>query len=72
MSKDTFTDKFDLDKISLELWLSLLDAHFLYMGITNSQEDLDKKKHFLLVSLGSEVYSALGRLCAPELPHTVI
>ena len=55
MLKDRVIDKFDPNKISLELWLSLLDAHFMFLGISDSQEDLQKKKHFLLVSLGSEV-----------------
>ena len=70
MSKDRHIDKFDPNKISLDLWLSLLEAHFAFLGITSSQDDLHKKKHLLLVSLGSEVYSVLGRVCAPELPHT--
>ena len=70
MSKDRHIDRFDPDKISLELWLSLLEAHFVYLGIARSDEDLNKKKHLLLVSLGSEVYSVLGRICAPDLPHT--
>ena len=70
MSKDRHIDRFDPNKISLDLWLSLLEAHFSYMGITSSEDDLDKKKQLLLVSLGSEVYSVLGCICAPELPHT--
>ncbi|XP_068234165.1 uncharacterized protein [Palaemon carinicauda] len=31
---------------------------------------LMKKKNALLVSLGTEVFSVLGNLCAPDLPHT--
>lgn len=53
-------------KISLDLWLSLLEANFQYREI---KEDATKKA-VLLVSLGSEAYSVLGNLCAPELPHT--
>ena len=71
MSKERHIDRFDPDKISLDLWLSLLEAHFQYIGITgNSAEDLGKKKNLLLVSLGSDVYAVLGRICAPDLPHT--
>ena len=57
---------FDSKKISLELWLSLLEAHLSHQGIT----DEAKKKNYLLVSVGTEVYSVLGNICAPDLPHT--
>ncbi|XP_076059269.1 uncharacterized protein LOC143035931 [Oratosquilla oratoria] len=71
MSKDRHIDRFEPDRISLHLWLSLLEAHFQYTGITgNSEEDLVKKKNLLLVSVGSVVYAELGRICAPDLPHT--
>lgn len=59
-------DAFDSSKISLELWLSLLEAHFAHLGITEES----KKKNGLLVSVGTETYSVLGNLCAPDLPHT--
>ena len=57
---------FDAQKISLDLWLSLLEANFQYHSI----KDDANKKAVLLVSLGTEVYSVLGNVCAPELPHT--
>ena len=70
MSKDRNIDRFDPAKISLELWLSLFEAHCMYLGIaSDSTENVTKKKHLLLVSLGSEVYAVLGRICAPDLPH---
>ena len=59
-------DAFDSAKISLELWLSLLEANFANLEIS---ED-DKKKHCLLVSLGTETFAVLGNICAPDLPHT--
>ena len=59
-------DAFDASKISLELWFSLLEAHFAHLGITTSE----KKRNVLLVSLGTETFSVLGSLCAPDLPHT--
>ena len=59
-------DAFNSSKISLELWLSLLEANFSNLGIT---EDT-KKKNVLLVSLGTDVFGILGNLCAPDLPHT--
>ncbi|XP_068243850.1 uncharacterized protein [Palaemon carinicauda] len=57
---------FNPSKISLELWLSLLETHFGHLNVTEA----DKKKNVLLVSLGTEVFSVLGNLCAPDLPHT--
>ena len=59
-------DSFNPSKISLELWLSLLEANFSNLEIT----DEDKKKNVLLVSVGTDVFSVLGNLCAPDLPHT--
>ena len=59
-------DNFNPSKISLELWLSLLEANFSHLNVT---ED-DKKKNVLLVSVGTDVFSILGNLCAPDLPHT--
>ena len=58
-------DYFDSKKIKLEVWLSMLQAHFAHNGIT----DEGKKKNSLLVSLGSETYSTLASLSSPELPH---
>ena len=58
-------DCFDPKKIKLEVWLSMLQAHFAHNGIT---EDV-KKKNSLLVSLGSETYSTLASLSSPALPH---
>ena len=58
-------DPFVASKISLDLWLSMLEAHFAHLGITESI----KKRNYLLVSIGTEVYSVLGNLCAPDLPH---
>lgn len=66
MASQVKIDSFDSSKISLELWLSLLEAHFAHQGITEG----DKKKNVLLVSVGTETYSVLGNLCAPDLPHT--
>nr|XP_045614303.1 uncharacterized protein K02A2.6-like [Procambarus clarkii]XP_045614304.1 uncharacterized protein K02A2.6-like [Procambarus clarkii]XP_045614305.1 uncharacterized protein K02A2.6-like [Procambarus clarkii]XP_045614306.1 uncharacterized protein K02A2.6-like [Procambarus clarkii]XP_045614307.1 uncharacterized protein K02A2.6-like [Procambarus clarkii]XP_045614308.1 uncharacterized protein K02A2.6-like [Procambarus clarkii]XP_045614309.1 uncharacterized protein K02A2.6-like [Procambarus clarki len=59
-------EPFDATKISLNLWLSLLEANFQFHGI---KEDANKKAA-LLVSLGTAVYIVLGNVCAPELPHT--
>ena len=59
-------EAFDPSKISLELWLSLLEANFANLDI---RED-GKKRNVLLVSVGTEVYSVLGNICAPNLPHT--
>ena len=58
-------DFFDPKKIKLEVWLSMLQAHFDFNGIT---EDV-KKKNCLLVSLGSEAYSTLASLSSPKMPH---
>lgn len=66
MATQVKIDSFDPSKISLELWLSLLEAHFAHLGVT---EDA-KKRNGLLVSVGTETYSVLGNLCAPDLPHT--
>ena len=65
-SKQIKIDNFNPSKISLELWLSLLEANFGNLEIT---ED-DKRKNVLLVSVGTDVFSVLGNLCAPDLPHT--
>ena len=59
-------EAFNPSKISLEFWLSLLDANFAHLGITEDE----KKKNFLLVSVGIDVFAVLGNVCAPDLPHT--
>ena len=59
-------EPFNSSKISLELWLSMLEAYLSHLEITDSA----KKKNFLLVSVGTEVYSVLGNLCAPDLPNS--
>ncbi|XP_064089269.1 uncharacterized protein LOC135203476 [Macrobrachium nipponense] len=59
-------DHFNSSQITLDLWLSLLEANFSNLGI---EEDM-KKKNVLLVLIGTDVFSALGSLCAPDLPHT--
>ncbi|XP_069186368.1 uncharacterized protein [Procambarus clarkii] len=59
---------FNGTKISLDLWLSLLEANFQYREIKEDANKKDKKA-VLLVSLGTDVYSVLGKLCASELPH---
>ena len=58
-------DPFDPKKIKLEVWLSMLQAHFGHYGIN----DDTKKKNSLLISLGTETFSVLASLCAPSLPH---
>ena len=61
-------DPFDPKKIKLEVWLSMLQAHFAYVNVT---DDI-KKKNILLISLGSETYSVLASLCAPSLPDNAL
>ena len=58
-------DSFDPKKIKLEVWLSMLQAHFAFNNITEAT----KKKNSLLVSLGSDAYSTLASLSSPDLPH---
>ena len=57
---------FNPKEINLELWLSLLEAHFLHLNISDDVQ----KRSTLLVSVGTEVYQILGNLCSPEYPHT--
>ncbi|MEL6988540.1 MAG: hypothetical protein AAGK97_12010 [Bacteroidota bacterium] len=60
-------DPFDPKKIKLDVWLSMLEAHFAHANITEPE----RKKNCLLVCLGSDSYSVLSCLCAPLLPHEV-
>ena len=58
-------DPFNPSKISFELWLSLLEANFSHLEIS----DAEKKKNVLLVSVGTEIFAVLGNICAPDLPN---
>ena len=59
-------DPFNPSKISFELWLSLLEANFSNLNISEAS----KKKNVLLVSVGTDIFAVLGNICAPDLPHT--
>ena len=54
--------QFDPEKISFELYQSLIDATFATYSIT----DQVMKKNLLIVNIGMESYTVLASLTAPD------
>ena len=55
---------FNPDELQFEKYLSLFQANLDVYEIT----DEDKKKNFLIISVGSKVFNTLSDLTAPVLP----
>ena len=58
------TPKFNPEEISLDKYLVVMEANFA----AYEETDEDKKKNFLIVSLGPKTFGTLCNLCAPQLP----
>ena len=56
--------QFNPSEIALEKYIVLLEANFSTYEVT----DENKKKNFLIVSLGTKIFDTLCNLTAPELP----
>ena len=57
--------QFNPDEISFDMYLVMFEANLSTYEITDS----DKKRNFLIVSLGTKVFSMLCNLSAPSLPN---
>ena len=64
MANLTKIPKFIPEKISLDKYLVLMEANFAAYEVT----DEDKKKNFLIVSLGPKTFGTLCNLWASQLP----